>query len=81
MIDKKEYLALKREIKCLCRANVVKLCNDMELNTEERTLLLSFYDGKSRTRVCYDMAISDVYYKTHMKKLFSKIKDYKNTFE
>ena len=80
MIGKKEYLQLKREIKCLCRANVVKLCNDMELNTEDKELLLAFYDGKTRTRVCYDMSISTTYYGDHMKLLFSKIYDYKNTF-
>lgn len=79
MIDKQTYLSLKREIKCLCRVNVLKLCDDMQLNTEERELLLSFYDGKTRTRVCYDMSISEVYYKTHMKMLFSKIYNYKNT--
>ena len=80
MIGKKEYLQLKREIKCLCRANVVKLCNDMELNTEDKELLLAFYDGKTRTRVCYDMSISTTYYRDRMRLLFSKIYDYKNTF-
>ena len=81
MIDKKTYLQLKKEIKCLCRANVIKLANDMELNTEDKELLLSFYDGKTRTRVCYDMSISITYYREHMRILFSKIYDYKNTFE
>lgn len=81
MIGREEYLALKREIKCLCRVNVVKLCEDMDLNTEEKELLLSFYDGKTRTKVCYEMSISNTYYNDHMKLLFSKIKDYKNTFE
>ena len=81
MIDKEKYLALKREIKCLCRANVIKLCDDMELNTEDKELLLAFYDGKTRTRVCYDMSISTTYYRDHMRLLFSKIYDYKNTFD
>lgn len=81
MIDKKTYLQLKREIKCLCRANVIKLADDMQLNTEEKELLLAFYDGKTRTRVCYDMSISTTYYREHMKLLFSKIHDYKNTFK
>lgn len=81
MIDKNTYLQLKREIKYLCRANVIKLADDMELNTEDKELLLAFYDGKSRTRVCYDMSISTTYYREHMKTLFSKIYDYKNTFK
>lgn len=81
MIDKKTYLDLKKEIKCLCRANVIKLCDDMELNTEEKTLLMYFYDGKTRTRTCYDMCISTTYYRDHMRTLFSKINDYKNTLK
>lgn len=72
MIDKRTYLDLKKEIKCLCRANITKLCDDMELNTEERTLLMAFYDGKTRTRICYDMCISTTYYRDHMRTLFSK---------
>lgn len=81
MIDKQTYLQLKREIKCLCRANINKLCDDMEPNTEEREFLISFYEGKTRTRVCYDMSISTTYYREHMKMLFSKIYDYKNTLK
>ena len=81
MIDKNTYLQLKREIKYLCRASVIKLADDMELNTEERNLLMSFYEGKTRTRVCYDMSISTTYYREHMKMLFSKIYDYKNTLK
>jgi len=80
MIDKVTYLQLKKEIKCLCRASVVKLANDMELNTEDKELLLSFYDGDTRIKVCLDMGISTEYYRTHMRLLFSKIYDYKNTF-
>lgn len=80
MIDKVTYLQLKREIKCLCRANVVKLADDMELNAEDKELLLAFHNGDTRTKVCYDMSISTEYYRNHMKLLFSKIYDYKNTF-
>ena len=79
MIDKNTYLNLKKEIKCLCRKNVLALCDEMDLSDEERDLLLYFYDGKSRSRTCIDLCMSSTYYSEHMKILFSKINDYKNT--
>ena len=81
MLNKKEYLNLKKEIKCLCRKNVIKLCDEMNLNKEERILLLSFYDGKSRIETSLDLHVSIEYYTEHMKVLFNKIYDYKNTFK
>ena len=41
MIDKRTYLNLKKEIKSICRQNVIKLCDDAQLNEDERKLLLS----------------------------------------
>lgn len=79
MLDKKTYLNLKKTIKCMCRKNVLKLCDDMELNKEERDLLMYFYDGKTRIQTCIELSISETYYKNHMKILFTKINDYKNT--
>ena len=79
MIDKKIYHDLKKEIKSLCRKNVVKLCDDVELNKKERELLLSFYDEDSRTATCIDLGISETYYNKHLKIILSKIYDYKNT--
>lgn len=79
MIDKTTYLNLKKEIKRLCRKNVVKLCDEVELNDNERELLMSFYDDDSRTSTCIKLSISDKYYKTHLKMIFNKIYDYKNT--
>ena len=81
MIDKNTYLNLKREIKCLCRKNVVKLCDEVELNENERKLLLSFYDDDSRTSTCMKLAISEMYYKQHLKMIMNKIHDYKNTLD
>lgn len=79
MIDKKTYLALKKEIKGLCRPNVLTLCDNMQLNKEEREMLMYFYDGYSRTYVCMKMSISTKYYRDHMLLIFTKIQDYKNT--
>lgn len=81
MLDKREYLNLKKEIKCLCCKNILKLCEDMELNEEEKEMLMYFYDGKSRARTCIDLCISSTYYSEHMKILFNKINDYKNTLK
>ena len=79
MLDKKGYLNLKKEIKFMCRTNVLKLCDDIQLNDEERKLLLYFYDGKSRIQTCMEMCISITYYTEHLKIIFNKINDYKNT--
>lgn len=81
MISREEYLALKREIKFWCRKNITKLCNEMELNDEERKFLMYFYDGKTRVQTCMELCVSATYYNNKMKIIFSKIKDYKNTFE
>lgn len=79
MMDKKTYHDLKRNIKSMCRKNVLKLCDDMELNDEERNFLMYFYDGKTRVEVCMSLSISITYYRTRMKNIFEKIYDYKNT--
>ena len=81
MINKKEYFDLKKEIKCLCRNNVLTLCDEMNLNEEERNLLLYFYDGKSRIQTCIELTMGTTYYSKHMRILFNKIYDYKNTFK
>lgn len=81
MIDKNTYLNLKKEIKCLSYNNILKLCKDLKLNEEEKKLLLYFYEGKSRTQTCMDLCIGTTYYTEHMKILFSKIHNYKNTLK
>ena len=81
MIDKNTYLSLKREIKHLCRKNIIELCDNMELNQEERQLLINFYDNKSRIQTCMEMGMSQDTYTTHMKLLFTKIYNYKNTLD
>ena len=81
MIDKETYLNLKKEIKSICRQNVIKLCDDMELTKEERTLLMRFYDDDSRLSTCMKLSISEFYYTRHLKMIFNKINDYKNTLK
>lgn len=79
MLEKKTYLGLKRDIKSLCRKNVVTMCDDMELNDEERNLLMYFYDGKSKVQTCMDLCIGSTTYSVHMRLLFEKIYNYKKT--
>lgn len=79
MIDKKLYLQLKRDIRCLCRPNLLKLCDDMDLNETERKLLVDFYDNQTVTYTTFDLHISATTYHKYMKELFCKINDYKNT--
>ena len=79
MIDRKTYLNLKREIKDTPRVFVVKLCEDMMLNTEEKTLLMNMYDNKSVIQTCMELSFSEFTYNYKMKKLFTKINNYKNT--
>ena len=79
MLEKKEYLPMKRDIKCLCRKNLIKLCDDMELNETERTMLIDFYDGQMIQYTCMNLCITAPTYNKYMRTLFCKIKDYKNT--
>lgn len=81
MLSTKSYLELKQQVKRLCRKSVIELCDDMELNNEEKQLLMYFYDGKSKIATCIDLGFSSTYYSSHMRLLFEKINDYKNTFK
>lgn len=81
MLDKKTYLDLKREIRYLCKKNVIKLCDDMELTEDERTLLMHFYNNDSKNKTCMEMNIGTTTYSKYMKVLFTKINDYKNTLK
>lgn len=81
MIDKQTYLNLKREIKLVPYTYIVDLYKDMNLDEYERGLLLDFYSGKTVVQVCMERNISAGSYTTHMKKLFTKIYNYKNTLK
>lgn len=81
MINKERYHFMKRQIKCLCRKNVQKLCKDMELTDYETKLLLNYYDKMSKVETCMSLGISGTTYSNDMKILFSKIYNYKNTHE
>lgn len=79
MIDKKLYIQLKKEVRCLCRKNLLKMCEDMELNNFEKDLLLDFYDNKTVVEICMKHNINKNSYIRYLKNIFNKIYDYKNT--
>ena len=79
MIDKKLYIQLKKEVRCLCRKNLLKMCEDMELNNFEKDLLLDFYDNKTVVEICMKHNINKNSYIRYLKNIFNKVYDYKNT--
>ena len=79
MIDKKLYIQLKRDIRCLCRPNLIKLCDEVELNDFERSLLIELYENKTSVDVCMRYGINKNSYTMYMKKILTKIYNYKNT--
>lgn len=81
MIDKNTYLNLKREIRYLSYNNLIELCDSMKLDKEERQLLLDFYKKKKAIHTCMEINISPNTYTNHMKILFTKIYNYKNTLK
>lgn len=81
MIDRNTYINLKHEIRYMPRNNILKLCDDMLLNEEERILLLNFYDNKMVIQTCMELSIGTTSYNTKIKTLFTKIYNYKNTLD
>lgn len=81
MIERNEYFNLKREIKTLSYNNILKLYEEMQLDDEERKLLDNFYRNKSRVQTCMEIGMSFDTYTKHMKLLFTKINNYKNTLK
>lgn len=81
MIERNEYFNLKKEIRILSYNNILKLCEEMGLDEEERILLINFYRNKSRVQTCMEIGMSFDTYTKHMKLLFSKINNYKNTLK
>lgn len=79
MIDKKLYLQLKRDIRCFCRPNLLKLADEVGLNDFERSLLIELYENKTAVDVCMRYNLNKNSYTTYMKKILTKIYNYKNT--
>ncbi len=81
MIDRQTYFNLKREIKLFSYNNIVRLCDEMNLEQNERDLLLDFYKDKTQTQVCMERGMCPTTYSKRMKMLFTKIYNYKNTLK
>ena len=79
MIDRNTYINLKHEIKYMSRPDILKLCDNMMLDKEERTLLINFYDNKMIIGTCMELNFGTTTYNKKIKALFTKIYNYKNT--
>lgn len=79
MIDRNSYINLKHEIRYMAKPDVLKLCDDMMLDNEERTLLINFYDNRMVISTCMELSFGTTTYNKKIKALFTKIHNYKNT--
>lgn len=76
MLVKNEYHELKHELKNLCKPSIVSLCNDLDFDDYEKSLLMSFYNGMSRIEAGFKLHICESKYTKDLKTVFSKISDY-----
>ena len=76
MIDKNNYLKLKKYLKCLSKPQIQDLINELNLNEEEVDLLLSWYSGDTRIKMSLDHFISPDTCTTYFKIILSKVYNY-----
>jgi len=76
MIDKDNYISLKRYLKTLSKPQIEDLCENMKFNEQETRLLISWYDGDTVVKMCMDNYISNHRYNTFFKTICSKIYNY-----
>lgn len=76
MLDKKTYHQTKKNLRCLCRDNLIKLCEEVKLNDYEKDLLLYFYEKKTVVDICMKLHICSDTYTKDMKMIIAKIIDY-----
>ena len=81
MLDKNTYHKMKMYIKHLCKINVLELCENLQLDDYEKSLLLMFYEGKKQVEICMKLNISTHTYTNHLKSIMYKIYNYKNTLD
>ena len=81
MIDKETYFNLKSEIRLTPYTSIIKLCEEMNLDDEEQRLLLDFYKGKKVIQICMESAMCPNTFTYRLKKLLTKIYNYKNTLK
>ena len=76
MLSKEQYHELKRDIKARCKPSIVSLCEELELNDYESTILMCFYNGMSRVEVTFKLHICESKYTHDLKFVLNKVADY-----
>lgn len=76
MLTKGQYHDLKKELKSRCRPNIVTLCEELELDEYESSLLMAFYSGMSRVETGFKLNIRESKYTKDLKIVLNKIADY-----
>ena len=76
MITKENYHKLKKYLKVQPKVQIENLILTMELNEEEKHLLLDWYDGDTRVKMSMNRYICDDTCTDYLKKIFSKIWNY-----
>lgn len=76
MINKSNYIALKKYLKTWSKPQIEALCDDIKFNDSEKNIFLEWYDGESVVKIAMDNFESCRSYTNHVKLIFSKIKNY-----
>lgn len=76
-----DYTDLKRELKTWSKPQIKKLCDDMEMCDTNRDLLLAWYNGESVIKISMENYFTPKTYHDHMKKLFTRIYNYRDYCE
>lgn len=78
MINKNDYLKLKRYLKLKSKPEITDLLNCVGANDEEKKLFLLWYDGNTRVKSSMDSYVCCDTFTKYLKKIFSKICNYFN---
>ena len=76
VLSKHDYCELKRNLKVRCKPSIVDLCNKLELDDYESSILMAFYSGMSRVEVRFKLHICENKYTKDLKQVLNKIADY-----
>ena len=76
MLSKEQYHELKRELKSRCKPSIVSLCEELDLDDYESSLLMAFYNGMSRVEARFKLNICESKYTHDLKIVLNKIAEY-----
>ncbi len=75
-MDKKEYLALKKHIKTLCRDSILELSDKVGLTKYDTELLLYLNNDMGRINTSLSLGICERKYTKDLKNCLNKVYDY-----